>query len=313
MGQLRFGILSFPTAPYDALARIWRDAEALGFDSAWLADDLNLPGYADFEPWTLLGALAHETTRLRIGTMVSAITFRHPAFLAAQVITVDHISHGRVELGLGAGESDNNYGSLGLNDWSAAERRDRLAEQALILDRLLGGEPVSYVGRYYRTVTAEMPMPVQQPRPPIIIAAHGARGLRLTAQYADGWNSLGGQPFPEARYGKSVTLAEAVAATKQRSDQLDAYCSEIGRDPAAIRRSIAVYRPVPPDPLSSLDAFDEYVGRYAEIGINEIIFYWPPLLNFLEKRPIEAAQRALLEQIALERFPRLQGHSESPG
>jgi len=313
MGQLRFGMLSFPTAPYDALARTWRDAEALGFDSAWLADDLNLPGIADFEAWTILGALAHATTRLRIGTMVSAITHRHPAFLAAQVIAVDHISHGRVELGLGAGESGNNYASLGLDDWSAAERRDRLAEQVFILDRLLGGQPVSYVGQYYRTLTAEMPMPVQQPRPPIIIAAHGTRGLRLTAQYADGWNSMGGQPFPEARYGKSVTLAEAVAATRQRSELLDAYCSEMGRDPAAIRRSIVVYRPRPPDPLSSLDAFDEYVGRYAEIGINEFIFYWPPLLNFLEKRPIEAAQQAFLEQIARERFPRLQGHSKSSG
>ncbi len=114
MGQLRFGMLSFPTVPYDALARFWRDAEALGFDSAWLADELNLPGIADFEPWTLLGALAHATTRLRIGTLISSITYRHPAFLAAQVITVDHISHGRVELGLGAGESGNNYGSLGL-------------------------------------------------------------------------------------------------------------------------------------------------------------------------------------------------------
>ena len=156
-----------------------------------------------------------------------------------------------------------------------------------------------------------MPTPVQQPRPPFIIAAHGARGLRLIARYADGWNSLGGQPYPEARYGKSVTLEEAVATTKRRGDQLDAYCEEIGRDPATIRRSIAVYRPVPPDPLSSLDAFDEYVGRYAEIGIGEIIFYWPPLHNFLEKRPIEAAQQALFERIATERLSRHDAARES--
>jgi alkanesulfonate monooxygenase SsuD/methylene tetrahydromethanopterin reductase-like flavin-dependent oxidoreductase (luciferase family) len=309
MGALTFGILSFPAAPYEDLARRWREVEALGFDSAWLADDLNSPGVTDFEAWTLLGELARETTRLRISTLVTTITFRHPAFLAAQVITLDHISHGRVELGLGAGESSNNYASIGLDDWSAAERRERLNEQVIILDRLLRGEPVSFEGRYYRTVTTEMPSPVQQPRPPIIIAAHGARGLRLTAQYANGWNSFGGQPFPEARYGKSVTLAEAVAVTKQRSDQLDVYCAEIGRDPATIHRSIAVYRPVPPDPLSSLDAFDEYVGRYADIGITEIIFYWPPLLNFLEKRPIDVAQQTLFERIALERFPTLQGRA----
>ncbi len=83
MAPLTFGILSFPIAPYAELVRIWRNVEALGFDSAWMADDLNLPGYADFEPWTLLGALARETTRLRIGTLVTTITFRHPALLAA--------------------------------------------------------------------------------------------------------------------------------------------------------------------------------------------------------------------------------------
>ena len=312
MGQLNFGIISFPVAPYDELARRWREAEALGFNSARIADDLNRPGVFDFEAWTLLGALACETKRMRIGTLITTITLRHPAFLAAQVIAVDHVSHGRAELGLGAGESTNNYRSLGLDDWSAAERRDRLEEQVLILDRLLRGEPVSYDGRYYRTTTAEMPAPAQQPRPPLIIAAHGAHGLRLTARFADGWNSLGGQPYPAARYGgKTVSLAEAVAATKQRSDQLDRYCYEIGRDPATIRRSIVGYRPAPPDPLSSLDAFDEYVSRYAEIGISEIIFYWPPLLNFLEKRPISAAQQALFERIAIERFPKLRGRAES--
>ena len=114
MGHLTFGILSFPTAPYDDLAQCWRDVEALGFDGAWLADDLNLPGYSDFEIWTLLGALARDTGRLRLGTLVTSVTFRHPAFLAAQVITVDHLSRGRAEVALGAGADDmredgNNY------------------------------------------------------------------------------------------------------------------------------------------------------------------------------------------------------------
>jgi len=301
---MRFGILSFPNAPFADLRRRWSEAEALGFDSAWLADDLNIPGYADFEPWTVLSALACETKRLRIGTLVTTITFRHPAFLAAQAITVDHISEGRVEVGLGAGESGNNYRSIGLDDWTAAERRDRLEEQVVTLDQLLRGEPTTFEGRYYRTATDAMPAAVQRPRPPLTLAAHGSRGMRLTARYADRWNSLGGQPYPEARYGKTVPLAEAVATTKQRNEQLDAYCQDFGRDPMTILRSIAVYRPVPPDPLSSLDAFDDYVGRYADIGINEIIFYWPPLPNFLNKQPITAEQQALFERIAIEKFPR---------
>ncbi|HHY58737.1 MAG TPA: LLM class flavin-dependent oxidoreductase [Chloroflexi bacterium] len=306
MGKVRFGILSFPTTPYEELAQLWRYIEALGFASAWVADDLNIPGYSDFEVWTLLGALARETTRLRIGTLVTATTFRHPAFLAAQVITVDHLSNGRTTLAIGAGGPPNNYASLGIAPWSASERRDRLEEQVVILDQLLRGSPLTYDGQYYRTATAEMPQPIQQPRPPLVIAAHGPRGLSLAARFADGWNSLGGQPYPDARYGISVTLAEAVARTQQLSEQLDAYCIEIGRNPATISRSIAVYRPVSPDPLSSLAAFDDYVGRYAEIGIDEIIFYWPPLTNFLERRPLSAEQQAIFERIALERFPKLQ-------
>ncbi len=99
--------------------------------------------------------------------------------------------------------------------------------------------------------------------------------------------------------------------TQRLSQQLDAYCAEFGRDPASVRRSIAVYRPVPPDPLSSLDAFDDYAGRYAEIGIDEIIFYWPPLANFLEGRPISAEQQAVFERIARERFPAWQARLPS--
>lgn len=310
MGSLTFGILSFPCAPYSELAQRWRDIEALGFDSAWLADDLNLAGYSDFEPWTLLGALARETTRLRVGTLVSAVTFRHPAFLTAQALTVDHISGGRVVVGIGAGGPPNNYATLGLEPWGPAERYARLEEQVVILDQLLRGDQTCHEGTYYRTATTAMPVPIQRPRPPLIVAAHGARGLRLVAQYADGWNSLGGQPYPEARYGKKVTLAQAVAETQRLSELLDSYCEELGRSPASVRRSIAVYRPVSPDPLSSLDAFDDYVGRYAEVGIDEIIFYWPPLANFLEGRPIAAAQQALFERIAVERFPPFQSPSE---
>ncbi len=105
-----------------------------------------------------------------------------------------------------------------------------------------------------------MPAPLQRPRPPFIIAAHGDRGLRLVARHADVWNSLGGQPYRLARDpSKRVTLAEAVAETRRTSERLDEYCREMGRHPATIRRSIAAYWPVP-EPLSSMDAFDEYVG-----------------------------------------------------
>jgi alkanesulfonate monooxygenase SsuD/methylene tetrahydromethanopterin reductase-like flavin-dependent oxidoreductase (luciferase family) len=315
---MRFGIMSFARAPYDTLARRWREAETLGFASAWVDDDIFTPGYADFEPWTLLAALARETTRLRLGTLVTVPTFRHPCFLAAQVITLDHLSGGRAELGFGSGGPPNAYGAFGHADWSPRERAERLEEQAAILDPLLCGETVTRAGRHYTVRDARLPDPLQTPRPPFLVAAHGERGLRVAARHADGWNSLGGQPYPGAQDPtQRVSLAAAVAETRRLSERLDDLCREIGRDPATLRRSVLAYRPVP-DPLSSLDAFDEYVGRYHEIDIDEFVFYWPPLDNlfprrsgsaderpvFESERPVSRTQQAAFERIAAERIAR---------
>jgi alkanesulfonate monooxygenase SsuD/methylene tetrahydromethanopterin reductase-like flavin-dependent oxidoreductase (luciferase family) len=146
---MRFGIFTFSRAPYAEIARHFRTAEELGFVSAWVNDDLMVPDYADFEPWTLLGALARDTTRIRLGTMVTAISFRHPSLLAAQVITLDHTSNGRVTLGLGSGGPPHPYGAFGHADWSPGERAERLDEQTAILDALLRGERVTREGCHY--------------------------------------------------------------------------------------------------------------------------------------------------------------------
>lgn len=318
MTPMRFGIMSFAAPPYENLARRVRAAEELGFASAWVNDDILMPGSTNVEPWTLLAALARDTSRIRLGTLVTVITFRHPSFLAAQVITLDQLSGGRAVLGLGTGGPPNNYGALGLGDWSAEERAERLEEQAAILDPLLRGETISYDGRHYQVRDPHLPAPVQRPRPPFIVAAHGDRGLRVAARHTDGWNSFGGQPYRVAQDpSKRVSLAEAVAETRRLSDRLDGYCQAFGRDPATLRRTVLAYRPVV-DPLSSLDAFDEYVGRYREIGIDEISFYWPPLDNLFPRRagstdeqpvfeaaqPISPTQQATFERIAVERIAR---------
>ena len=316
MDRMRFGIMSFCTAPYEALARRFRQAEELGFASGWVNDDILTPRQADFEPWTLLAALARETTRLRLGTLVTVLTFRHPSFLAAQVVTLDHLSGGRAELGFGAGGPPNNFGAFGHAAWSPRERVERLEEQAAILDLLLSGESVTYGGRHCPVRDAQVSASVQRPRPPFIVAAHGDRGLRVAARHADGWTSMGGQPYRVAQDpSRRVTLAEAVAETRRLSERLDGFCREVGRDPATLRRSVLAYRPIV-DPLSSLDAFDEYVGRYREIGIDEVVFYWPPLDNLFPRRPgspderpefdaprpISAAQQATFERIAAQRI-----------
>lgn len=299
---MQFGIFNFSRAPYGEIARHFRDAEHLGFASAWVDDDLLVPEYADLEPWTLLGALARDTSRIRLGTMVSAITFRHPTFLAAQALTLEQVSDGRAALGLGSGGPPHRYDAFGHAAWTPRERAERLEEQAAIIGPLLRGETVDFAGQHYTIENVHLPGAIQQPRPPFIVAAHGNRALKVVARYADGWNSLGGIQFPEPDPPRTLSLAEAIAETRRLSEKLDQSCLEIGRDPATVRRSVQVLKP-DPDPLSSLDAFDEYVGAYEELGIDELILYWPPVdLAFGERKPIPPARQALYEKIASERI-----------
>jgi alkanesulfonate monooxygenase SsuD/methylene tetrahydromethanopterin reductase-like flavin-dependent oxidoreductase (luciferase family) len=200
--------------------------------------------------------------------------------LAAQAITADHISQGRIELGLGAGAPGLN-GTVGLAEWTPRERSERLAEYVAILAPMLRGERVDFDGTHYTVHDAQVAAPIQQPRPPLTLAAHGERGLRTVARYADGWNTLveltdaggGDAPWP-------AILAEKVATTKRLSERLDAMSLEEGRDPATVRRSVIVYRSTV-SPFSSVDAFDEVTGAFRQIGIDEIIFLWPPLENIM--------------------------------
>jgi alkanesulfonate monooxygenase SsuD/methylene tetrahydromethanopterin reductase-like flavin-dependent oxidoreductase (luciferase family) len=278
-----------------------RRAEELGFVSAWVNDDLMVPSYADFEPWTLLGALARDTATIRLGTMVTAITFRHPSLLATQVVTLDHISGGRAELGLGAGGAGHPNAAFSQPPWPPRKRADRLEEQAAILGSLLRGETVTRDGRYYPVTDARVPIVTQRPRPPLTIAAHGNRTLRTVARHADAWNTLGGQPHPEEGVEtRQISLAAAVEATRQLSERLDEHCQDLGRDPATIRRSVQAVNPNP-DPFASLDAFDEYVGAYEEIGIGESIFYWPPIEFFIKRGPVPQETQARFERIAAQR------------
>ena len=300
---MRFGIFTFSRAPYAEIAGHFRVAEELGFASAWVNDDLMVPDYADFEPWTLLGALARDTTRIRLGTMVTAITFRHPTFLATQVATLDHITDGRVTLGLGSGGPPHPYRAFGQDDWSPRERAERLEEQADILDALLRGERVTREGHHYSVRDAQLPPPVQRPRPPLVVAAHGDRALRVAARYADGWNTLGGQPFPAGLDpAQRLSPAEAVSRTRELGARLDEICAEIGRDPATIVRSVLALCPNP-DPFSSLDAFDEYAGGYEAIDVAELIFYWPPVeYSYGQRSPVPAELQARFERIAAQRI-----------
>ena len=295
----RLGILTFGVAPFAAIDQEWRWAEEIGFNNAWIPDTWSIEGFFDFEAWTLLGALARATSRLRIGTLVTTIIPRHPALLAAEVLTVDHLSEGRVELGIGVGDRPADCDVFGVPKWPPAERVARLEDQLMLLDRLLRGETVSRQGVYYSVHATRLNQPVQRPRPPLVVAAEGPRVLRLVARYGDAWSTIGGQPPPAwaGGSGEVVREVEALAATRARVEQLDRYCLELGRDLTSIRRIVLAYRQ-PVDPLSSLDAFDHFVGSYAEVGIDEFVFYWPPIANLREGRKVSSGQRATVEKIA---------------
>lgn len=294
---MRFATISLISAPFDDLVARFRWFESLGLDTAWVDDDLIRPQVSDYEAWTALGALARETSRIRIGTLVSTIAFRHPAFLAAQAITVDHLSDGRVTLGLGSGACCPEFNELvGHAPWTNAERADRFEEQVGVLSTLLRGDPIDHPGPHYPTVVPDPPKPVQRPAIPLVLAAHGPRGLRLAARHAAGWNCFGGQAYG----GPERTFDEAVAKTRETLDGLDEACAEVGRDPQTLGRSILAFA-VRLDPLSSLDWFDEYVGRYEELGIEEITFFWPGFYH-PDGESIPAATTAMFERIAAERI-----------
>jgi alkanesulfonate monooxygenase SsuD/methylene tetrahydromethanopterin reductase-like flavin-dependent oxidoreductase (luciferase family) len=293
--NIRFGVLTSPSVPWEQMVERWQTIEALGFDSVWLPDhfvNLRQPRTPQFEAWTLLPALATQTTRIRIGTLMSAIPFRNPAFLARQALTVDHLSQGRLELGLGTGASgkiDASYAMTGIDDWSFSERVARFQEVVEIVDQLLCNEVSSYQGRFYQLKdTAMLPRPIQQPRPPITIAAHGPKMLKIAASHGDAWSSMG---------GFNLSPEELLAVTCQRNSTLDEHCVEAGRDPSTLRRSLLLWPPIREMVYQSVDAFMDIVAPYIEGGIDEFVLAYPS----------KDEQLPIFERIASEGISKLRG------
>jgi alkanesulfonate monooxygenase SsuD/methylene tetrahydromethanopterin reductase-like flavin-dependent oxidoreductase (luciferase family) len=209
--------------------------------------------------------MAVKTERIRIGTLVTSLYFRSPVTASKAAVTVDHLSNGRLEIALGVGDPSAGEGAAGVR-WSAGARVARFAEFIELFDRLLTSEVTSFEGRFYRCEGAEtVPLPVQRPRPPITVAAHGPKMLRIAAERADGWSSWGG-------YGVE-TKDQMFAVTRERSRRFDDLCREAGRDPRTIRHSLCVFPPL--TPWGSVTYFEDMVGRYREVGIDEFVLYWP--------------------------------------
>lgn len=279
--DIRFGVMTVQNLPWEKEVERWKLIEKLGFDSVWLADHFTDPvnhtGHW-FESWTLLASLAVVTERIRIGTLVSSMPLRRPAVLARQALTIDHISNGRLELGLGTGASrDPVHNMLGIDDWVGSERAERFRDQIEVIDRLLRHAVSSYDGKFYKLNEATMnPETIQKPRPPLVIAAMGKSMLKIAAKYADTWNSFGSEDWR--------TPAEKILEnTRKRVELMDKYCDEIGRNPGTLRRSLLFYSRHGRTILDSEEIFRNVINQYEEIGINEFILYFP----FFDSKQIE--------------------------
>ena len=251
---LRFGLkFSQQIHPIDVHTDIWRMADDAGFDHIWPFDHLISlgpdPAAPIFDGWTALGAMAAITKRARMGLNVTGNLYRHPGLMAKIAVTVDHLSHGRLEFGIGTGWNEPEFTQFGL-PFPTAGDRVRMLDESLRAMKLLWSEPrATYKGRFYELKDAiAEPKPVQRPYPPIWIGAKGERMLRLTARHADVWNS------------NARGFAESVDASRT----LDEACTKIGRDPATLRRSINVI-------FDGADATIGKVDAAVKAGFSEIL------------------------------------------
>ena len=243
-------------------------AESLGFDHAWLVDHLvdtdGPPESGCLEGWTLLAAIAARTSRIRLGVLVSSNTFRNPALLLKEAVTVDHISGGRLILGIGTGWQEDEHRRYGIDLPEPRERVDRFEEAVELISQLMGQERTTFAGRFYRLDDARLqPPPVQHPRIPILIAAHRPRMLRIAARYADQWDTFAAIPGT-ATEGVEAELGERIAL-------LDGACREIGRNPGEIRRSTWATN----DVLRSGEAYLDFVQRHRRLGFTDFTTVLP--------------------------------------
>ncbi|MCC3766797.1 LLM class flavin-dependent oxidoreductase [Streptomyces sp. UNOC14_S4] len=278
----------------------WQRAEELGFHAAYTYDHLSWRTFRD-GPWfgavPTLTAAATVTSRMRLGTLVTSPNFRHPVTLAKELISLDDISGGRFTLGIGAGGNGFDATALlkdGQEPWTPRERADRFAEFVPLLDRLLTHDVVSHDGEHYAaSEVRNIPGCVQRPRLPFAVAATGPRGLKLAARYGQAWVTTG-----DPKLFETGTPEESRAAVAGQIRRLGAACEAIDRDPAELDK-IMLTGFTPDRPLASFDAFVDFAGRHAELGIDEIVIHWPIADSVFASDPV------VFEKIATEGLAQL--------
>lgn len=262
---MRYGIKTAPQhGTWEAMASVWEAADGIDlFESAWNFDHF-YPIFSDptgpcLEAWTMLAAMAARTSRIRIGCQVTGMIYRHPAVLANMAATVDVISGGRLDIGVGAGWNQEECDAYGIPLPPLKERFDRFDEGVEALVGLLRDTTTTIDGRYVQLTDARCePKPVQRPHPPIVIGGGGrTRTLRTAARWAQQWN------IPRAASTEQWQELRAV---------LDGHCRDIGRDPGEIESSINVRF----DPAVGAAAAAEEAHAWGEAGVDVVVFAVPP-------------------------------------
>lgn len=243
---------------WDALVERVRFAEEAGFDGAWVFDHFK-PLYGDpsgpcLEAWTSLAALAACTSTIRLGVLVTGVTYRHPSILAAEAVTVDHVSGGRLELGMGAAWHEGEHRELGVAFPPASERARRLEEAVQVVRLLTTENGAHFNGAFYRLAGASYnPKPVQRPHPPLWIGASGARAmLPIAGRHADVWHSS----------GSPAQLADKARVVNEHAER-------VGRDPKDILRATW---------LSLSEPWDEVratIDALRDVGVGYLNVSWP--------------------------------------
>lgn len=272
---MRFSFWPNPAQSFETVVDLCRHAETTGWDGVWYADHF-MPNAEDTsapwpECWTTLSALAMAVPRIRLGTLVIGNTYRHPAVLAKMAATLDHISGGRLVLGLGAGWQENEHRQYGIPFHTVGERLARLDEACEVISRLFREAKSDFDGRYYQLRDASLePKPVQDPLPLLIGGGGEKVTLRIAAKWAHEWNV----------WGTPEILAHKISVLEQ-------HCRDLGRDPAGIRKSAQalVFMGEDPDWLASMRdrpspmstmvgtpaELRDRVAAYAEAGVDEMI------------------------------------------
>lgn len=282
-----------PTDPWDVAVTRARRLESLGFSHLWTYDHLSWQRYRD-RPWFAaipwLTGIAAATSTIRIGTMVTSPNFRHPVTLAKDAMTLDHVSGGRLTVGVGAGGIGFDASVFGQPVASPGQRATRLEDFVTVLDGLLRNRTYSSDNERYPVHEAQMiPGCVQRPRLPLAIAATGPRTMAVAARFGDSWITEGDPTDP------TPTAASCEAAMRHQAALLDQRCAEIDRDPASIRRIFLLSNRAE-RPLADLSAFTDFVTRYEQLGFTDIVFHDPR-----PDDPIWDDDPAIVERVA-ERF-----------